>query len=162
MSMPGFMQKAPSPLNATTLRSVPSAIPAANSEARLMEASRLNTRSLWRVISHQSSEQLPADVMIISSRRRLANRRKHSAKSMSGLAAQHIASESDHNRPCHHAAVPERGGEPRNVSAALNRHKRNVDRPNDGLQIKPVRLVEFGRVAKPAAQCNAYEEWNLI
>jgi hypothetical protein len=40
MSMPGFMQKAPSPLTATTVRLLPSAMPAANSEARLIEASR--------------------------------------------------------------------------------------------------------------------------
>jgi hypothetical protein len=39
--MPGFMQNAPSPLNATTVRSgAPIAMPAANSEARLIDASR--------------------------------------------------------------------------------------------------------------------------
>jgi hypothetical protein len=39
--MPGFMQNAPSPESATIVRcGEPSAMPAANSEARLIEASR--------------------------------------------------------------------------------------------------------------------------
>ncbi len=88
---------------------------------------------------------------MISSRRRPDNRRKDSAKSMSGLTAQHFTGESDHHGPCHHTAVPECCREPRNVRAALDRHKRNVDGPDDGLQIESVRLVEFGWVARPAA-----------
>src|SRR6266849_6759057 len=65
----------------------------------------------------------------ISSRRRPVSRRKHSAKSISGLATQHFAAESDHHGPRYHAAVPEGGGEPRNVGAALDRDEWNVDRP---------------------------------
>ena len=65
--------------------------------------------------------ELPAEVTMISSRRRPANRRKHATKSMSGLPPQHFARESHHHRSRHYAAVAERGGKPDNVGAALDR-----------------------------------------
>src|SRR3954452_18839961 len=113
-------------------------------------------------MSHQSSELLPAEVTMISSFSRSAKSRKQASKFISSLPAQHFAREADDHRPRHGAAVLVGGRQARNVVGLLDRNERDIDRLHHRLQIEPVGLMEFGAVARPAAERDADQQWNLV
>ena len=99
---------------------------------------------------------------MISSFSRSARSRKQASKFISSLSPQDFARQPDDYRTRHGAAVVVGRADARNIVSLFDWHQWNVDGLDHRLQLESVRLMKLGAIARPAAQCDAYEERDLI
>ncbi len=156
------MQKAPSPLNATTFRPVPSATPAANRDARTHGGLEIEDalgvmRDLppqFRAVARRRDDDLVAHARCQQPE---AFRKVHVTP-----PPQHFAGEPDDDRTCHHAAMPKSYRKLRYVGAPLDGYEWDIDCPDYRVEIEAVRLMKLCVIARSAPQGNGDKERDLI